>query len=159
MMGAGWRLGGSHVARFGMRSMRKLPTRCASSEQPNTESNDSKPQAAESSQLTLADRLKATVKLYGLTATAFHSSVYVLSLGTTFVAVRNGLDTAELLRSWGLGDHIEMIPPEAGDLAAAWCICAVTGPARGVLTVAASPAIANYLNRRRNFRNNDKSTT
>ena len=122
---------------------------------PNSESEDSKPQAVESSQLTLADRLKETVKLYGLTATVFHSSVYALSLGTTFVAVRNGLDTAELLRSWGLGDKIDMIPPEAGDLAAAWCICAVTGPARGVLTVAASPVIAKYINRREESR--DKS--
>ena len=105
----------------------------------------------------LKERLKQTVKLYGLTASVFHSSVYVLSLGTTFAAVRSGLDTAELLHSWGLGDRVGNIPAEAGDLAAAWCICAVTGPARGVLTVTASPVIARIL-KRRGAGNNSKAT-
>ena len=105
----------------------------------------------------LKERMKETVKLYGLTATVFHSSVYALSLGATFVAVRSGLDTGELLRSWGLGDHVDMIPPEAGDLAAAWCICAVTGPARGILTVTASPIIARYMKRRSSSSTNNES--
>jgi hypothetical protein len=103
----------------------------------------------------LKERLKQTAKLYGLTATVFHSSVYVCALGTTFAAVRSGLDTAALLHSWGL--DTELIPHEAGDLAAAWCICAVTGPARGVLTVAASPVIARYLKRRRSEKDKDNT--
>ena len=110
------------------------------------------PEADSAPRLSVKERMKETVKLYGLTATVFHSSVYALSLGATFAAVRSGLDTEELLRSWGLDGHIDMIPPEAGDLAAAWCICAVTGPARGVLTVTASPIIARYMK----LRNSDK---
>ena len=108
---------------------------------PSSSSSSSSSEAAP-----LKERLKQTAKLYGLTATVFHSSVYVCALGATFAAVRGGLDTNELLVSWGLDP--EMIPNGAGDLAAAWCICAVTGPARGLLTVTASPMIARIVKRR-----------
>jgi len=43
-------------------------------------------------------RLKDTMTRYGKTATAFHSTVYVATLGVTFVAVSNGLDSSALLR-------------------------------------------------------------
>lgn len=59
-----------------------------------------------------------------------------------YLAVRNGLDTASLLRSWGLEDALEVVPPEAGDLAVAWGLTALTGPARGAVTVMGTPFIA-----------------
>lgn len=81
---------------------------------------------------------------------AFLCCRYVLSLGSTYLCVTNGIDTTELLRNVGLEDKVEMIPEGAGDLAAAWAVCALTGPARGVLTIAAAPAIANWRQRNNN---------
>ena len=141
-----WALPLRRVARLG--AARRVRSRAALSTKDSSET-ETTPSPS------LKERMKETVKLYGLTATVFHSSVYVLSLGATFAAVRSGLDTGELLRSWGLGDHVDMIPPEAGDLAAAWCICAVTGPARGVLTVTASPIIARYMKLRGSKKENE----
>ena len=91
----------------------------------------------------ITERLKATVKTYGVTATIFHSTVYVTSLATVFLCVRNGLDAPALLTSWGLGD-VSSIPDGASELAAAWGITAVSGPARGVLTIVGTPVVAKW---------------
>ena len=90
----------------------------------------------------ITERLKETVKTYGVTATIFHSTVYVTSLSTVFLCVRNGLDAPALLTSWGLDPSI--IPDGASELAAAWGITAVTGPARGVVTIFGTPVVAKW---------------
>lgn len=87
-----------------------------------------------------AERVKEILKTYGLTAVVFHSSVYCLSLGSCFVAIRNGFDSQALLESWGLAST--SIPTEAGELAAAWVVCAATGPVRGLMTITGVPIIA-----------------
>ena len=98
----------------------------------------------------IAARLKEVIKLYGITATVLHSTVYVWTLGTVYIAVRSGLDTVSLLQSWGLGEQLlTAMPKGAGDLAAAWCVTAVTGPARGIVTITAAPLVANWIKKRR----------
>ena len=99
-----------------------------------------------SSNLSIKERLKKTVKVYGVTATIFHSTLYVCSLSTVYVGVRNGLDAHGLLTSWGVDPSV--IPEGAGEVAAAWCITAVTGPARGVLTIVGTPVIAKWWKER-----------
>ena len=91
----------------------------------------------------IKDRLKHTVKVYGVTATIFHSTVYVCSLSAVYVGVRNGLNAQELLTSWGVDTNI--LPDGAGDIAAAWAITAVTGPARGLLTIIGTPFVAKMV--------------
>ena len=91
----------------------------------------------------IKDRLKHTVKVYGVTATIFHSTVYVCSLSAVYVGVRNGLNAQELLISWGVDTNI--LPEGAGDVAAAWAITAVTGPARGLLTIVGTPFVAKMV--------------
>jgi len=90
----------------------------------------------------LSDRVKEMIKLYGIPAVVFHSSLYCISLGSCFVAIRNGLDSQALLTSWGVSSAI---PPEAGELAAAWVVCAATGPIRGAITIGAAPIISRVL--------------
>jgi hypothetical protein len=91
---------------------------------------------------TLTVRLKDTMTRYGKTATAFHSTVYVATLGVTFVAVSNGLDSSALLTSIGVDDSV--IPSGAGEAAASWALCAVTGPPRSVLTIVATPVVSRW---------------
>lgn len=62
--------------------------------------------------------------------------------------VSSGVDTTELLRSLGFGDKVDLIPTGAGDLAAAWALCALTGPARGLVTIGAAPVIAQWRGKR-----------
>jgi len=88
----------------------------------------------------IAQKLKDTVQRYGVIATMFHSTVYVSSLSTVYLGVSNGVDASALLSSWGLDPTI--IPDGAGELAAAWAITAVTGPARAVGTVIGTPIVA-----------------
>ena len=95
---------------------------------------------------TISQRLKEVLKLYGITATVFHTSVYACCFATIYTAIRTGLDTAELLHSWGLAVQI---PQGAGDLVAAWCIAAVTGPARVVATITCAPVLARWWDRKR----------
>jgi hypothetical protein len=100
--------------------------------------------------LSLKQRLTDVMRVYGLTATIFHSTVYVCSLGSAFAAIQGGMDTAALLSGWGLdATRLTSIPPEAGDLAAAWVVTAVTGPARGVITITGTPIIGQWLKKRR----------
>ena len=90
----------------------------------------------------IAQKLKDTVQRYGVIATMFHSTVYVSSLSTVYLGVSNGVDASALLSSWGLDPTI--IPDGAGELAAAWAITAVTGPARAVGTVIGTPIVAGW---------------
>ena len=95
----------------------------------------------------IAQKLKDTVQRYGVIATMFHSTVYVSSLSTVYLGVSNGVDASALLSSWGLDPTI--IPDGAGELAAAWAITAVTGPARAVGTVIGTPIVAGKYSKRR----------
>jgi hypothetical protein len=96
----------------------------------------------------LKEKLRETVKVYGVTATIFHSTVYVASLSTVFLCVKNGLDAQGLLTSWGVDPAL--IPDGAGEIAAAWGITAVTGPARGLLTIAGTPLVAKVWGKKQN---------
>ena len=95
---------------------------------------------------TIGEKLKETMKVYGVTATLFHSTVYVCSLSSVYACVCSGLDAPALLSSWGFDPT--MIPDGAGELAAAWCLTALSGPGRGVITVLGTPVVAQWWKRR-----------
>ena len=76
--------------------------------------------------------------------------MYVCSLSAVYVGVRNGLNAQELLISWGVDTNI--LPDGAGDVAAAWAITAVTGPARGLLTIVGTPFVAKMVPSRRRYK-------
>ena len=101
-----------------------------------------------------AARLKQTLARYGKTALCFHSSVWLSTWGCTYLALRTGVDVQALLASLPAsltslaGDSITG-PGSGGETAAlvttSYLLTATTGPARGVLTVAATPLIAKKL--------------
>ena len=97
-----------------------------------------------------AARLKATFARYGKTAVCFHASVWASTWAATYVALRAGVDVQALLASLpsslsSLTDSVSG-PGSGGETAAlvttSYILTAGTGPARGVLTVAATPLIA-----------------
>ena len=100
-----------------------------------------------------AARLKQTLARYGKTALYFHSSVWISTWSCTYLALRTGVDVQALLASLpasltSLGESITG-PGSGGETAAlvttSYLLTATTGPARGVLTVAATPLIAKKL--------------
>ena len=96
--------------------------------------------------------LTETLKQYGVTAVAFHSTVYVTTLGSFYFAIENGFDTSSMLEQY-LNIKIEdmPIPESAGNLALAYVSTAIaTSLPRGMLTVAATPLLAKYIRRKKN---------
>mmetsp|Transcript_19426 Transcript_19426/g.57809 ORF Transcript_19426/g.57809 Transcript_19426/m.57809 type:complete len:148 (+) Transcript_19426:189-632(+) len=94
--------------------------------------------------------LGQTIKRYGFAALALHSLVYVATLGTVFTALHASPQTVQRATVWieeTTGVHV---PSAAGSLAAAWTVTAMTGPARGVVTVIGAPAVARLRWFRRN---------
>lgn len=93
--------------------------------------------------------LKEVLKRYGRIAVGFHSAVYVVTLSGVYIALHYGVDATNLLAMLPNYDPAK-VPPQSTTFAAAYLVTAVTGPARGVLTVACAPVIARALERRRN---------
>eukprot|EP00038_Savillea_parva_P000972 m.100326 g.100326 ORF g.100326 m.100326 type:complete len:175 (-) comp10343_c0_seq2:2261-2785(-) len=86
--------------------------------------------------------MKQVMKRYGGAALLVHSSVYVTALGTVYTALTFFPELASDATIW-VHDHLGIdIPNEAGTLAAAWALTAVTGPPRGALTVVLAPIAA-----------------
>jgi hypothetical protein len=79
------------------------------------------------------------IKKYGVVATVFHSSVYCTTLASVFTAISVGVDVEQYI-----GSMPESVG-SAGTLAVAWSCTAMTGPARGLLTVLATPRVARFI--------------
>ena len=92
---------------------------------------------------TTAERLKRIFKVYGTTAVVFHSCVYTASLSSVFLLVKSGVDTKALLDSVGVSG--DSIPDTAGEIGIAWGLTALTGPVRGLVTIAGTPPLARWL--------------
>eukprot|EP00035_Acanthoeca_spectabilis_P008346 m.152405 g.152405 ORF g.152405 m.152405 type:complete len:174 (-) comp14321_c0_seq2:1672-2193(-) len=86
--------------------------------------------------------LGETLKRYGVAAVALHSAVYVTSLSTVFTAVQLCPEAVSPMTTWITETTGVPIPEAAGSLAVAWTLTAVTGPARGIVTVLFAPTVA-----------------
>lgn len=87
--------------------------------------------------------LKRLMKEYGPIALAFHSAVWLSTLGAFYSVVDYGFDIASLV---GRVPIIAENMPHAGagNLAVAWGLTTVTGPVRGIMTITLTPPLANF---------------
>ncbi|ETP12783.1 hypothetical protein F441_11896 [Phytophthora nicotianae CJ01A1] len=105
----------------------------------------------------MTSHIKHVFKRYGRTAFIFHSAVFVTTLAGSYVAIQQGVDLQALAKRVPIVD-LTKIDPEAGTFALAYVSTVATGPARCVLTVAASPVLARFLVRSRHLTNTNKNT-
>ncbi|CAH0473798.1 unnamed protein product [Peronospora belbahrii] len=94
----------------------------------------------------MATRIKQVFKCYGRTAFFFHSTVFVSTLASSYVAINQGFDIQSLAKRVPFVD-LSNLDPDAGTLALAYLSTVATGPARGALTIAVSPILARLLSR------------
>ncbi|CAM9460938.1 unnamed protein product [Discosporangium mesarthrocarpum] len=89
------------------------------------------------------EALKQLVRDYGSVAVVLHGSVFSATFGSFYWALDQGMDIAALVANVPL--IAENLPsPSAGNLAAAWGLTTITGPARGVLTITLTPRVARF---------------
>ncbi|CAM9740709.1 unnamed protein product [Choristocarpus tenellus] len=89
------------------------------------------------------EAVKRILRDYGVVAVVFHSAVFSVTLGSFFGALSQGVDMGSILAYAPL--IAENLPsPSAGNLAVAWGLTTVTGPARGVLTITLTPRVARF---------------
>jgi len=128
-----------------------------------------------SGQPSVAERVKGVVSKYGTAAVVLHSSVYVTSLASCYLAIRQGFDLAHILDLWGsylpswlravaadddsssANPVIDITPylpfpvpsfldaETSARLLLAWTFCAATGPVRGLVTIVGAPMLAQAL--------------
>lgn len=83
------------------------------------------------------------MKRYGPIALAFHSTVFLSTLGGFYAVADYGFDVQSLLATVPIiADN--MPHPSAGNLAVAWGLTTCTGPLRAILTIMVSPRIARF---------------
>lgn len=88
-----------------------------------------------------AAELKRLMREYGTVALAFHSTVFLSTLGGFYSIVDYGFDVQSLVARIPI--IAENMPhASAGNLAVAWGLTTVTGPFRGILTITLTPRIA-----------------
>ena len=85
----------------------------------------------------------SSIAQYGAVGAVFHSTVYCCSLATVYGAISCGVDVQALTGS------LPEATRSAGTLAIAWGCTALTGPARGVVTVLATPKLTKMWGARR----------
>ncbi|KAG2776470.1 hypothetical protein PC129_g21590 [Phytophthora cactorum] len=105
----------------------------------------------------MISRVKHVFKRYGRTAFIFHSTIFVTTLAGSYAAIQRGVDLQALAKRVPILD-LSKLDPDAGTLALAYVSTVATGPARCVLTVAASPIIARFLVRGAHLTNTNKMT-
>lgn len=96
----------------------------------------------------MAARVKQVLQRYGRTAFLFHSGVFAATLSASYAAIHQGVDLQALAKRVPFVD-LTKLDPDAGTLALAYLSTVATGPARGALTIAASPVLARLLARSR----------
>ncbi|KAE8897922.1 hypothetical protein PF005_g819 [Phytophthora fragariae] len=96
----------------------------------------------------MAARVKQVLQRYGRTAFLFHSAVFASTLAGSYAAINQGVDLQAVARRVPFVD-LSSIDPDAGTLALAYLSTVAMGPARGALTIAASPILARLLARSR----------
>ncbi|POM77231.1 mitochondrial protein [Phytophthora palmivora] len=96
----------------------------------------------------MAARVKQVLQRYGRTAFLFHSTVFASTLAGSYAAINQGVDLQAIAKRVPFMD-LSSIDPDAGTLALAYLSTVATGPARGALTIAASPILARLLARSR----------
>jgi hypothetical protein len=100
--------------------------------------------------LSTASKLKGVFKRYGYIAGCFHSAVYVSTLSLVYSCLHLNFDIQSLADQMPLLDSIPF-DPSAGKFVAAYAITAATGPGRGVVTVLATPWIAERVRQRKKY--------
>jgi len=93
----------------------------------------------------MAARVKQVLQRYGRTAFLFHSTVFASTLAGSYAAINQGVDLQTLAAKVPFVDLSGLDP----DAALAYLSTVATGPARGALTIAASPILARLLARSR----------
>ncbi|TDH65987.1 hypothetical protein CCR75_004885 [Bremia lactucae] len=96
----------------------------------------------------MAARAKEVFKRYGRTAFFFHSTVFVSTLAGSYTAINQGVDIQAVAQRVPYV-NLASINPESSTLALAYLSTLATGPARGALTIVASPILARLLARSR----------
>lgn len=85
--------------------------------------------------------LKRLMKQYGPIALAFHSTVFLSTLGGFYAVVDYGFDVQSLVaRIPFIAENVRNA--SAGNLAIAWALTTCTGPVRGIMTITISPRLA-----------------
>lgn len=91
--------------------------------------------------MTSSKELKRLMKQYGPVALAFHSTVFLSTLGGFYAVLDYGFDVQSIVAR--IPFLAENTPhPTAGNLALAWGLTTCTGPVRGIMTITISPQIA-----------------
>lgn len=91
-------------------------------------------------------KLKEVLRKYGRTALVFHTTLFAATLSGAYGAIRYGVDIEKYLHKVPFVD-LTRLDPQAGTFALAYVSTLATGPARGVITIGATPILARWLAR------------
>lgn len=97
-------------------------------------------------ELSRKDKLKLAIKEYGSTVIIFHVSISLVSLGTCYMLVSNGVDVESLLNSIGFSsEKASKLATTSGTFVASYAIHKMLAPVRISITLGATPFIVRYL--------------
>ncbi|KCV71164.1 hypothetical protein H696_02115 [Fonticula alba] len=138
------------------RSAGLLAPRCLMSTQtsagqqtPPPPNGDAPKPEEETKKLSLAEKMKHMTKTYGPVAIGVHSTVYMVTISSMYVALKSGVDVTSLMSKVGLDRLIDLstLDPNSGTLLMAFILAKCTSPIRTPLTLALTPPAARMVDR------------